>query len=146
MEVGIISVLSAVNMEGVRHKCKSNLRIFYGEYIPHSLAKHIVPGLYCVVGRIHPYFYHARIKAMHLNIKNDEAHKLASELARLTGESLTSAVTLALRERLARERRRFQTDRIVAGLMTIGSEFAALADTGRSPDEILGYDDHGLPT
>lgn len=36
---------------------------------------------------------------MHLNIKNDEAHKLASELAQLTGESLTSAVTLALRER-----------------------------------------------
>jgi antitoxin VapB len=30
--------------------------------------------------------------------------------------------------------------------MKIGSRFAALADTGRSPDEILGYDDHGLPT
>ena len=43
---------------------------------------------------------------MHLNIKNDEAHKLATELAQLTGENLTSAVTLALRERLARERRR----------------------------------------
>ena len=42
---------------------------------------------------------------MHLNIKNDEAHKLATELAQLTGENLTSAVTLALRERLARERR-----------------------------------------
>jgi len=84
-------------------------------------------------------------KAMHLNIKNDEAHKLATELAELTGESLTSAVTLALRERLARERRR-RTDRIAARLMKIGSQFAALADTGRSPDEILGYDDHGLPT
>ncbi len=34
---------------------------------------------------------------MHLNIKNDEAHKLATELAGLTGESLTAAVTLALR-------------------------------------------------
>jgi hypothetical protein len=43
---------------------------------------------------------------MHLNIRNDEAHKLATELAEMTGESLTSAVTLALRERLARERRR----------------------------------------
>ncbi len=82
---------------------------------------------------------------MHLNIKNDEAHKLATELAELTGESLTSAVTLALRERLARERRR-RTDRIAARLMKIGSQFAALADTGRSPDEILGYDDRGLPT
>jgi antitoxin VapB len=85
-------------------------------------------------------------KAMHLNIKNDEAHKLATELAELTGESLTSAVTLALRERLARERRRRRTDRIAARLMKIGSQFAALEDTGRGPDEILGYDDHGLPT
>jgi antitoxin VapB len=85
-------------------------------------------------------------KPRHLNIKNGEAHKLASELARLTGESLTSAVALALRERLARERRRSRTGRVAASLMKIGSEFAALADTGQSPDEILGYDDHGLPT
>ena len=85
-------------------------------------------------------------KATHLNIKNDEAHKLASELAALTGESLTSAVTLALRERLARETRRRRPDRITAQLMKIGRQYAALADTGRSPDEILGYDDHGLPT
>ena len=69
---------------------------------------------------------------MHLNIKNDEAHELAAELAKLTGESLTSAVTLALRERLARERRRRRTDHIAARLMKIGSQFAALADTGRS--------------
>ena len=85
-------------------------------------------------------------KAMHLNIKNDEAHKLASELADLTGESLTSAVTLALRERLARERRRRRPDRIIATLMKIGSRYAVLADTGRSPEEIQGYDEHGLPT
>ena len=83
-------------------------------------------------------------KPMHLNIKNDEAHKLASELADLTGESLTAAVTLALRERLARERRR--PDRIAARLMKIGSRYAALADTARSPEEILEYDEHGRPT
>ncbi|MSP72848.1 MAG: hypothetical protein EXR76_11895 [Myxococcales bacterium] len=35
---------------------------------------------------------------MHLNIKNGEAHRLAAELARLTGESLSGAVTVALRE------------------------------------------------
>lgn len=81
---------------------------------------------------------------MHLNIKNDEAHRLATEFAGLTGESLTSAVTLALQERLARERRR--PDHIAARLMKIGSQYSALADTGRSPDEILGYDDQGLPT
>jgi len=85
-------------------------------------------------------------KATHLNIKNDEAHKLASELAELTGESLTSAVTLALRERLVRERRRRRPDRIVAQLMKIGSRYAALADTGRTPEDVLGYDEHGLPT
>jgi antitoxin VapB len=83
---------------------------------------------------------------MHLNIKNDEAHKLATELAEMTGESLTAAVTLALRERLARERRRRRTDSTVARLMKIGSRFASQADTGRSPDEILGYDEQGLPT
>jgi antitoxin VapB len=85
-------------------------------------------------------------KAMHLNIKNDEAHKLARELAGLTGESLTSAVALASRERLARERRRRRPDRVVARLMKIGSRYAALADTKRSPGEILGYDEHGQPT
>lgn len=83
---------------------------------------------------------------MHLNIKNDEAHRLASELAKLTGENLTSAVTIALRERLSREHRRRHTEDIAARLMKIGHGYAALPDTGRSPDEILGYDDHGLPT
>lgn len=82
---------------------------------------------------------------MHLNIKNDEAHRLATELAQLTGESLTSAVTMALREQLGRERRRRQTDKLAERLMKIGSRYAALPDTGRSPDEILGYDNDGLP-
>ncbi|WP_159008805.1 type II toxin-antitoxin system VapB family antitoxin [Bradyrhizobium sp. S69] len=79
-------------------------------------------------------------------IFTDEAHKLATELAGLTGESLTSAVTLALQERLARERRRRRPDQVAARLMKIGSQYSALADTGRSPDEILGHDDQGLPT
>ena len=46
---------------------------------------------------------------MSLNIKNPEAHKLARELAECTGESLTEAVTLALRERLERIQRRSAT-------------------------------------
>jgi antitoxin VapB len=83
---------------------------------------------------------------MHLNIKNDEAHRLATELAKLTGENLTSAVTLALRERLTREIRRRQSDAVAARLMKIGNQYAALPDTGRSPDDILGYDAQGLPT
>jgi antitoxin VapB len=84
--------------------------------------------------------------AMHLNIKNDEAHQLASELARLTGESLTTAVTTALREQLTRERQRRRVDKRVERLMEIGRRYAALPDTGRTPDEILGYDENGLPT
>ena len=91
-------------------------------------------------------YFSTMTKAMHLNIKNDEAHKLATELAGLTGESLTAAVTLALRERLARERRRRRPGQVAARLMKIGSQYAALPDTGRSPDQILGYDDHGLRT
>ena len=42
---------------------------------------------------------------MQLNIKNGEAYRLATELAELTGESLTEAVTKALAERLAQEKR-----------------------------------------
>ncbi len=78
-------------------------------------------------------------KTKHLSIKSDEAHRLATELAGLTGESLTAAVTMALRERLAREHRRRRPDEIAARLMQIGSQYAALPDTGRSLDEILGY-------
>jgi antitoxin VapB len=82
---------------------------------------------------------------MYLNIKNDEAHRLATELARLTDETLTSAVILALRERLARERRRRNTGDVAAQLLKIGRRYAALPDSGQSSDEILGYDEHGLP-
>jgi antitoxin VapB len=41
---------------------------------------------------------------MSLNIKNEETHRLARELARLTGESVTVAVTVSLKERLERQR------------------------------------------
>ena len=43
---------------------------------------------------------------MHLNIKNDDTYQLAAELAGLTGETLTATVTIALRERLDRVKRR----------------------------------------
>jgi antitoxin VapB len=47
-------------------------------------------------------------RIMALSIKTDEADQLARTLARLTGETMTDAVTVALRERLARERARRQ--------------------------------------
>ena len=81
---------------------------------------------------------------MSLNIKNPEAHRLAEELAGLTGESLTTAVTEALRERLARLKRRGMADR----LMDIGRRAAArLNAPGATMMEIDDlYDDRtGLP-
>ena len=84
---------------------------------------------------------------MHLNIKNDEAHRLASELSRLTGESLTAAVTSALRERLDRQRRRLARGDVASRLMELGQRYAALpGGSQQSPEEILGYDENGLPT
>ncbi len=84
---------------------------------------------------------------MHLNIKNEEAHQLAAELARLTGESLTTAVTAALRERLERERRRAGRSGVADHLMAIGKRYSSLPE-GKvtNPDEIVGYDENGLPT
>ena len=41
---------------------------------------------------------------MSLNIKNEETCRLARELADLTGETMTGAITVALRERLEREK------------------------------------------
>ncbi|MGD0642082.1 MAG: type II toxin-antitoxin system VapB family antitoxin [Roseiarcus sp.] len=84
---------------------------------------------------------------MHLNIKNDVAHELAAELSKLTGESLTSAVTAALRERLDRERRRRGRSAVADRLMAMGKRYAALPDGAfASADEVLGYDENGLPT
>ena len=84
---------------------------------------------------------------MHLNIKNNEAHQLAVELSRLTGESLTTAVTAALRERLDREHRRRGRSAVADRLMAIGKRYAALPGGAfASAEEVLGYDENGLPT
>ncbi len=83
---------------------------------------------------------------MGLNIKNEETHRLVEELARLTGESMTTAVTEAVRERLERVRRArgiSLADRLIA----IGKDCAAhLREPFRSVDhgELL-YDERGLP-
>jgi antitoxin VapB len=67
---------------------------------------------------------------MALSIKTVEADKLARSLARLTGESLTEAVTTALRERLQRERaRRAGTDKLPERLLKLAKELRAGYDT-----------------
>ena len=81
---------------------------------------------------------------MSLSIKNEETHRMARELARLTGESMTVAVNKAIRERLERVRgRKSMADR----LMEIGKDCAAhLKEPYKSmdTDELL-YDENGLP-
>jgi antitoxin VapB len=80
-----------------------------------------------------------------LSIKSVEADELARELARVTGESLTDAITVALRERLERVRPD-RTD-LVERLLAIGESGHALPRLDqRSDDEILGYDEQGLPS
>ncbi len=83
---------------------------------------------------------------MGLNIKNDKAHRLAQQLAKLTGESMTEAVTEAVRERLERVRRERAT-RLSDRLLEIGKDCAAhLKEPFRTVDHgNLLYDDRGLP-
>lgn len=83
---------------------------------------------------------------MGLNIKNAETHKLVQELAELTGESMTAAVTEAVRERLARVRRE-KGGGLADRLMEIGRDCASrLKEPYKSIDhgELL-YDELGLP-
>lgn len=83
---------------------------------------------------------------MALNIKSREAYRLARELADVTGETLTAAVTESLRERLAGLRRRRDRARVRAAVADIQEMVASLPDRDtRPPEEILGYDEHGLP-
>ena len=84
---------------------------------------------------------------MALSIKDPEADRLARAVAQRTGETLTQAVINALRERLAREERKEQAiEDVVEDIMEIGRHCAALPLLdGRSADEIIGYDENGLP-
>lgn len=83
---------------------------------------------------------------MSLNIKNDEAHRLARELAAKTGETLTEAVTESVRERLERLRVEEGTG-LVDRLLAIGKDCASRLPEGyRSVDHgDLLYGDDGLP-
>jgi antitoxin VapB len=83
---------------------------------------------------------------MGLNIKNDETYRLVEELAKLTGETLTGAVTQAVRERLDRLNRQ-RGARLADRLLLIGKDCAArLKEPFRSADHgDLLYDERGLP-
>ena len=83
---------------------------------------------------------------MALNIKNPETERLAHLLADATGESLTEAVTVALRDRLAAVRRIADREQMIASVERLQETVRALPVLdSRTPEEILGYDEYGLP-
>lgn len=84
---------------------------------------------------------------MSLNIKNDETCRLASELASLTGETMTGAITVALQERLEREQRSRSVEARMQKLREIGERCSKLLADGPSAVDHGDYlyDEHGLP-
>jgi antitoxin VapB len=83
---------------------------------------------------------------MALSLKDPEADRLAREVAERTGETLTTAVVVALRERLARLRGRPRRRSLRDELREIARRCVELPTLDDRPvDEILGYDDRGLP-
>ncbi len=83
---------------------------------------------------------------MALNIRNEETERLAATLAKLTGETKTEAVTKALKDRLMRVRRERAGGRLADELDDIARHCARLrVRDARPADEILGYDETGLP-
>lgn len=82
---------------------------------------------------------------MALNIKDPETDQLARRLANLTGEKITDAVKTALRERLERETRNHGKASLEE-LMAIAQRIASQpVFDPRTPEEIIGYDENGLP-
>jgi antitoxin VapB len=83
---------------------------------------------------------------MSLNIKNPEAHRAAKEVAEITGESLTQAVTVALEERLQRLRAG-QDEARLQRMMALAKDIASrLKEPYKSIDHAdLLYDERGLP-
>lgn len=82
---------------------------------------------------------------MAFTINSPEADQLAHELAETTGESLTEAVTTALRERLAAVRRPRKRTPSLERIREIQAFVASLPDRdSRTLEEIL-YDENGLP-
>ena len=80
-----------------------------------------------------------------LNIKSEDAYRLASRLSELTGESLTAVVTRALRAELEREERTRDTDQQVERMLAMGREIRAHMREPVSSDLRDLSDENGLP-
>ena len=84
---------------------------------------------------------------MAINIKDSETDLLAREVAKRTGETITDAIRTALHERLQRLVGRYTAPTKREKLYEILTRVDALPrlDT-RSEDEILGYEESGIPS
>lgn len=83
---------------------------------------------------------------MPLNIKDPSTDRLVRELAAVTGESITDAVATAVRERLERLVAQRLAGDLGADIDAIVGRCAALPEVDRrDADDIIGYDQHGVP-
>jgi antitoxin VapB len=83
---------------------------------------------------------------MPLSIKNEETERLARQVARETGESLTEAIQKALQERWERLKARRRSQVLAGQVEDLLRRVDALPHLdSRSEGEILGYDEHGAP-
>jgi antitoxin VapB len=80
-----------------------------------------------------------------LNIKDPKTHDLARQVAKETGETLTEAVNVALRERLERLQERGRTKKRVAAILEIGRQGAKMFPGPHVDHAELLYDENGLP-
>lgn len=84
---------------------------------------------------------------MALSIKNEQAEKLARDLAEITGETITQAIIHALEDRLQRISGCRKSTDIMQEIIAISNHCHALPDLDHgSPDEIIGYDENGALT
>lgn len=83
---------------------------------------------------------------MALSIKDPETEQLARSLARLTGENITTATKRAIEERLRRLGGQTRKDALLEDMAEIRRRWSQMrVEDDRTPEEILGYDEHGLP-
>jgi antitoxin VapB len=83
---------------------------------------------------------------MPLSIKNGATERLARQVARETGESITEAIEKALEERLARLKSKRRSRILGTQIDDLLRRMDALPTLdARTADEILGYDERGMP-
>jgi len=83
---------------------------------------------------------------MPLSIKNDATERLARQVAKATGESLTEAIHRALEERWQQLKAKRRSGVLAGQIEDLLRRVDAMPTIdSRQEDEILGYDEHGMP-